>query len=55
MPEKLPETVIVLIVGYVACFVLAGMSAFVSAKQPAPGLPKNRLGGRSQPLPFLVG
>jgi SSS family solute:Na+ symporter len=45
MSETLPETLIVLIVGYVACFVLAGMNAFVSAKKSAPGLPKKSAWG----------
>jgi SSS family solute:Na+ symporter len=45
MPETMSETLIVLIVGYVACFVLVGMNAFVSAKQSAPGLPKKSAWG----------
>jgi SSS family solute:Na+ symporter len=45
MAETTSETLIVLIVGYVACFVLAGMNAFVSAKKSAPGLPKKSAWG----------
>ena len=45
MPETISETLIVLIIGYVACFVLAGMNAFVSAKQSAPGLPRKSAWG----------
>lgn len=45
MPETVPETLIVIIVGYVACFVLAGMNAFLPAKQSAPGLPKKSAWG----------